>query len=182
MSLQATLFHPSLIGWMFARLLSIGSEVGVTENALLYFLGRDGSVSFNSISFLWGARSGALGETSLVMTVLGGGLLLMKKLVRPAVPFLFLLAALLVARAVSIEPTTVFFLTPTVWIAFFIVTDPESSPARYGAKQLYAALSGAAFVLATQAMGRPEAGLFSLIFMNATVPAIDRAWNKWIKP
>ena len=65
-------------------------------------------------------------------------------------------------------------MTPATVAAFFIVTDPETTPASLGGKQCFAFLTGVLFIVAIAKLGRPEAGLYLLLVTNACVPYIDR--------
>lgn len=130
---------------------------------------------------LLGFSSGSMGETSEVLVLLGAVFLLWRGIIRWEIP-----VSLLVTLAVlsSIFKTAnsdnyagfIFHLTSggVLLGAFFIATDPITSPISRVAKLIFGAGCGAVIFIIRSWGGFPEAVAFSVLFMNALTPLIDR--------
>lgn len=128
-----------------------------------------------------GNIGGCIGETSALALLVGGGVLIAYRLIRWEVPAAFIgtvgaLSAILWLTNADAHPTPLFhILTGGLFLgAFFMATDMVTSPM----SRLGAAIFGAGCGLITiviRAWGAyPEGVSFSILFMNALVPLIDR--------
>lgn len=135
---------------------------------------------FHTLSGLLGLGTGSMGETSAVL-ILGGGLfLLAKRIITWPVPVamigtLMALAALFhwIDPEVYLGPLVHLLSGATVLGAFFIATDPVTSPVTTRGQLLFGAGCGAlVFVIRTWA-GYPEGMAFAVMLMNALTPIID---------
>ncbi len=134
---------------------------------------------------LGGMRPGSLGETSALLLLAGGLVLLWRRVFTWHIPLAMLAAVALPAAALhALDPQR--YAGPEVHLlsgglmlgAWFIATDPVTSPSSRGGQLLFGAGCGAlTFVIRTWG-GYPEGVAFAVLLMNAVTPVIDR----YVKP
>lgn len=129
-----------------------------------------------------GFESGSIGETSAVLLLAGGLLLMVLRIISWHIP-VALLGTLGALAAVShaLDPTR-FAALPihllsgaAVLGAFFIATDYVTSPVSRSGQLLFGAGIGALTWVIRSLGGYPEGLAFAVVLMNALVPLIDRA-------
>jgi electron transport complex protein RnfD len=129
-----------------------------------------------------GSESGSMGETSAVLLLAGGLLLMVLRIITWHIP-VALLGTLAAMAAVShaIDPAR-FASMPihmlsgaAVLGAFFIATDYVTSPVSRSGQLLFGAGIGALTWVIRSLGGYPEGLAFAVVLMNALVPLIDRA-------
>jgi Na+-translocating ferredoxin:NAD+ oxidoreductase subunit D len=132
-----------------------------------------------------GNASGSLGEVSALLLLLGGLFLLWKRIITWHIP-VAMLGTLVALAAVShgLSPgrypgMEVHLLSgATLLGAFFIATDPVTSPVSPRGQLIFGAGCGLlVFVIRTWA-GYPEGVAFAVLLMNACTPLIDH----WFRP
>jgi RnfABCDGE-type electron transport complex D subunit len=136
-------------------------------------------------AMLGGLRPGSLGETSALLLLAGGVVLLWRRVFTWHVPVAMLAAVALPAAALhAIDPqryagAEVHLLSGGLMLgAWFIATDPVTSPGSRGGQLLFGAGCGLlTFVIRTWG-GYPEGVAFAVLLMNAVTPVIDR----YLKP
>jgi RnfABCDGE-type electron transport complex D subunit len=134
---------------------------------------------------LWGQRSGSLGETSALLILAGGVFLLARRIISWHAPVAMLAGVALPALLMNlIAPDhyagpLIHLLSGGVMLAaFFIVTDPVTSP-NTAAGQLLFGLGCGLLTYVIRTWGAyPEGVAFAVMLMNAATPLIDR----YIKP
>lgn len=145
-------------------------------HGLTTILGAD----YNPISFFTGHVAGSLGETSAVLILLGGMVLLLRRIISWHIP-LSMMATLAVCATlfnfVDTEryPNALYhlFSGATFLGAFFIATDLVTSPVTRAGQLIFGAGCGVlVFVIRTWA-GYPEGMAFAVMLMNGFTPVID---------
>jgi len=141
--------------------------------------------NFNIWDLFLGNTAGSLGETSAILLILGGLLLIAMRIITWHIPVALLLGILIPASiAHSMDPAR--FMSPmvhtmaasTLFGAFFIATDLVTSPSSKMGQIIYGAGTGfLIFVIRTWG-AYPEGMAFAVLLMNATTPLIDR----WVRP
>jgi RnfABCDGE-type electron transport complex D subunit len=134
---------------------------------------------------LWGRRSGSLGETSALLILAGGVFLLARRIISWHAPLAMLAGVALPALLMNlIAPDhyagpLIHLLSGGVMLAaFFIVTDPVTSP-NTAAGQLLFGLGCGLLTYVIRTWGAyPEGVAFAVMLMNAATPLIDR----YVKP
>ncbi len=129
----------------------------------------------------WGRRSGSLGETSALLILAGGVFLIARRIIGWHAPVAMLagvaLPALLmnlIAPAHYAGPLVHLLSGGVVLAAFFIVTDPVTSP-NTAAGQLLFGLGCGLLTYVIRTWGAyPEGVAFAVMLMNAATPLIDR--------
>ncbi|HEY0721619.1 MAG TPA: RnfABCDGE type electron transport complex subunit D [Gammaproteobacteria bacterium] len=134
--------------------------------------------SLSSISL--GTMSGSLGETSALLLLLGGLYLLVRRVISWHTPAAMLVTlAALSAVMHLIDPsryaTSLYHLLSggVMLGAFFIATDPVTSPSTPRGQLLYGAALGALVYVIRTFGGYPEGVAFAVLIMNAMSPLID---------
>ncbi len=131
-------------------------------------------------SFL-GMSAGSMGETSELLIIIGGLFLMWRRIIQWHIPVSMLatLAILSFIFNYSNEDSYadfIFHLTAggVLLGAFFIATDPITSPISGLAKLIFGAGCGLLIYIIRTWGGFPEAVAFSVLFMNSFTPLIDR--------
>ncbi len=138
------------------------------------------SDSFNSLNFAVGSVAGSLGETSAILILCGGLLLLYRGIISWHIPFSMMLSIVLLATifnwidAGSYPPALYHLLSgATLLGAFFIATDLVTSPITKTGQLIFGAGCGAlVFIIRTWA-AYPEGVAFAVMLMNGFTPMID---------
>jgi Na+-transporting NADH:ubiquinone oxidoreductase subunit B len=133
-----------------------------------------------------GSVSGSAGETSAVLIILGGVFLLFTRVAnwRTVVSmlgsFVILTGALIVGGAVAYPIPGVF--GPVIWHlfaggllfgAFYMATDPVTSPTTNAGKWLYGIIIGSTTVLIRNFTGYVEGITFAILLGNIVAPILD---------
>lgn len=132
-----------------------------------------------------GLTRGSLGETSAILVLAGGVWMIYKRLISWHIPVSML-------ATVAIFAGITHGLNPNkygdIWYhlssggillgAFFIATDPVTSPASKPGKLVFGAGCGLVSIIIRVWGGFPEGVAFAVCFMNTLTPLIDR----WMKP
>ena len=141
--------------------------------------------TYNPFNLALGTVSGSLGETSAILILAGGLLLLFLRIISWHIPVSMMLSLAVLASVfhfIDAEhyPDAMFHLLSgaTLLGAFFIATDLVTSPVTKKGQLLFGAGCGAlVFIIRTWA-GYPEGVAFAVLLMNAFTPMIDH----YIKP
>jgi len=136
---------------------------------------------FHPADMAWGLRTGSLGETSALLLLAGGLVLIWRQVITWAIPLAMLtgvaLPALL-AHALAPErfaDVTYHLLSGGVMLgAFFIATDPVTSPNARSGQLVFGFACGVLTWLIRTWGGYPEGVAFAVMLMNAATPVIDR--------
>lgn len=131
------------------------------------------------LAFL-GVTSGSLAESSALLLLLGGLYLLAKRAISWDIPLVMLATlTLLSAGFHMLEPERyadagVHLLAgSTLLAAFFIATDPSTSPATPLGRAIFAAGCALIIWIVRTYGGYPEASAFAVLLMNCCTPIID---------
>lgn len=166
--------------WLFSQhaALAVDGLSGATP------LAHDNLLASASPASQWplliGAHSGSLGETSALLLGLGGLWLLWRRQIPADLPVAVLLGALLPAAighllAPASYPSPLFELGSggLMLCAFFISTDPVTSPVTSRGRWLYGLGTGLLIWLIRRFGNTPEGVAFAVLLMNALTPLID---------
>lgn len=158
--------------------LAVDAVASATPLAALH----RGSLPAQTLEQLFlGQSAGSLGEASALMLIVGGGYLILRKVISPRIPAYYLgtVAALsLLTCPAGIERQ--------IWVAyqllsgglmlgaFFMATDYVTSPVTRWGQTLYAVGCGALTVLIRTFGSYPEGVCYAILIMNTTVCLVDR--------
>ena len=140
---------------------------------------------FQPTEMLLGQRGGSLGETSALLLLGGGLVLIWRRIITWHIPLAMLAGVALPALLASLiahgqYPGLAYHLLSGGLIlgAFFIASDPVTSPNSAAGQLLFGFACGLLTWLIRTWGGYPEGVAFAVMLMNAATPVIDR----YLKP
>ncbi len=140
---------------------------------------------YSPLDALWGNRAGSLGETAALFLLSGGLFLLAKRIITWHAPVAMLIGVIVPATIFStINPAQyggpLYHLLSGGLImgAFFIVTDPVTSPNTAKGQFIFGLGCGLLTWIIRTWGGYPEGVAFAVMLMNAVTPIIDH----YVKP
>jgi len=150
--------------------------VGLEQSLTGYYLPLDA---------LWGSRVGSMGETAAVLLLLGGLFLIARRIITWHAPVAMLLGVAVPALIFNLIDGN-HYAGPMVHLlsgglmlgAFFIVTDPVTSPNTVLGQFIFGLGCGLLTWIIRTWGGYPEGVAFAVLLMNAATPLIDQ----YIKP
>jgi len=129
----------------------------------------------------YGQVGGCVGETSALALLIGGLYLLARKTITIHTPLAVILATYIIAQTANllnpnanISPWAHLCSGGLLIGAFFIATDPVTSPLTTRGQWIFGIGVGGLTMLIRLAGGYPEGVMFSVLMMNALTPLIDR--------
>lgn len=132
-------------------------------------------------ALLLGLRNGCIGETCVVLLVLGGLFLIYKRIIDWVVPVTMIgtvgVLTWMFGGAhgfMSGDPIFHMMAGGLIIGAFFMATDMVTTPITRKGKVIFAAGAGALTVLIRLIGGYPEGVCYSILLMNCVTPLIDR--------
>ena len=190
------IFNPAMVGRAFVMISfatflgasgyqDAGSAVdAVTQATPLDTFKQGGGVAPLSALF-WGLTNGSLGETSAVACLVGGIYLCIRRTASWEIPAGVIAAVVVIGGIANLlqpgsEWTVLHHLLggSLLFGAFFIATDPCSSPLTGKGKMIFGIGVGAFIMLLRIFSGYPEGVMFAVLLMNSVTPLI----NRWTIP
>ncbi len=184
------IFNPALAGraflsvcypgemttWVLPTYFNIDAVTGASP------LGESFTYQFDKIdmyqNLLFGNTTGSLGETSALLIIIGGIILLAFRIIDWRIP-VFYLGTVALGSFLLGEDIIFQLLAGGLMIgAFFMATDYATSPVTGNGRIIFAAGVGILTILFRNFGPMPEGVCFSILIMNAFTPLID----KYIKP
>jgi len=190
--LGMNIFNPAMVGRAFVMIafagdlaasgyVDVGASVDIISQATPLTAIKQSGVATSLIKLLLGNTNGSLGETSALACVLGGIYLCWRRAASWEIPAGILTSTLILAGLANLtvisEPWTVLhhLLGGALFFgAFFIATDPVTSPITPSGKWIYGLGIGALIMLLRLYSGYPEGVMFAVLLMNALTPLINR--------
>lgn len=138
------------------------------------------SYDYSYLDAFLGFEAGSIGETSALALLIGGVFLLARHTITWHIPFSYIGTVLLLAaifNAVNPEqftpPLFHLFAGGLILCAFFMATDPVSSPVTPVGQVVFGIGCGVLTWSIRSFGGYPEGAMFAVLLMNCTVPLID---------
>lgn len=132
-----------------------------------------------------GNRSGSLGESSILLLLLGGLFLLLIGVIQWIIPVTVLGSTALFSLLLGMDPLFALLSGGVVLGAFFMATDYASSPLTPVGKVVFGCAIGLLVVLIRRFGGFPEGVTYAILIMNMAVPFLDKVRVKkygYVKP
>lgn len=130
------------------------------------------------MEMLLGVRSGSLGEVCALTLILGGLYLMIRRVISPAIPLVYVgtvACVMLIAWRGNLEFVAYELLGGGLLLgAVFMATDYTTSPINFKGKLVFAVGCGLITSLIRLFGNMPEGVSFSILFMNILVPHIER--------
>lgn len=153
------------------------SDAVTSATPLINFKGTH--VISNYASLLFGTAPGSIGETFRIGVIVGGLFLIVIKIADWRIPLSYLLSVGIFSFFGNIisgkfaPPLFQILAGGLLFGAFFMATDPVTSPLTAGGKWIYGVLLGIFTVLIRGLSGYAEGVMFAILLMNAISPLID---------
>lgn len=194
------IFNPALVGRIFITfafplimtmlwnepfITGLGGFVkynvdAVTSSTPLVNLKLNIASSYSYSDMLFGRAPGSLGETFRIGIIIGGAYLVYTKVANWRIPATYLATVLILSAAGNLlipsriaPPLFQLLSGGLLFGAFFMATDPVSSPFTIAGKWIYGILLGILTVIIRSFTGYVEGVMFSIILANAFAPLID---------
>jgi electron transport complex protein RnfD len=190
--LGMNIFNPAMVGRAFvmiafsARMAATGYVIpeaavdALSQATPLTAWQQSGDVTA-LLDLLAGTTNGSLGETSALACLAGGLYLCLRRTASWQIPAGVLLGALVAGGLanladLSADWTVLHHLLggSLLFGAFFIATDPVTSPLSPAGKWIYGAGIGVLVMVLRLFSGYPEGVMFAVLLMNAATPLINR--------
>ncbi len=190
------LFNPAMVGRAFVMIAFAGSmaasgfeklDTGVDAMSQATPLNAHqmNDVITPLTDLFWGTTNGSLGETSALACLLGGLYLIIRRTASWQIPAGMVAAVVMIGGLSDITGNsggwTVLhhiFGGAFLFGAFFIATDPVTSPLTAKGKWLFGFGVGILTMVLRLYSGYPEGVMFAILLMNAVTPLI----NRWMIP
>ncbi|RKY31402.1 MAG: electron transporter RnfD [Candidatus Omnitrophota bacterium] len=127
-----------------------------------------------------GTVPGSLGETSALALIIGGIYLLIRKVIDWRIPLTLLVTTVIISsifyflEPLNGSPLFHIFSGGFLLGAFFMATDPVTTPVTKKGRYIFGVGCGILIMVIRYFSGLPEGVMYSIIFMNALVPLINR--------
>jgi electron transport complex protein RnfD len=121
-----------------------------------------------------GNRAGSLGETSILLILAGGILLLGLGVIRFVIPLAILASTALFSWLLGMDPLLALLSGGVVFGAFFMATDYSTSPLTTKGQLLYGVGIGALIVIIRKYGAFPEGVTYAILIMNMLSPFLDK--------
>ncbi len=197
--LGQNIFNPAMVGRAFVMIAFAGlmgasgyiAEAGpgvpdaLTQATPMTAMRTTPAQVESLMGMLLGNINGSLGETSALAALLGGIYLCWRRTASWEIPLGTILAVAIIAGVQNLmnpgaEWTVLHHLLcgALLFGAFFIVTDPVSSPLTSKGKLIFGVAFGAMVMVLRLFSSYPEGVMFAVLLVNAVVPLI----NRWTIP
>lgn len=191
--LGMNIFNPAMVGRAFVMIAFAGdlaaagyvrlgsSSVDIISQATPLSAFKQAGVATSATMLFLGNTNGSLGETSALACLLGGIYLCYRRSASWEIPAGILAGTLLLAGLANLTdlagPWTVLHHLlggSLLFGAFFIATDPVTSPLTPQGKWIYGLGIGAITIILRLYSGYPEGVMFAVLLLNALTPLINR--------
>ncbi len=129
---------------------------------------------YSYIDLLLGRCGGSIGEVCAAALILGGIYLVIRKVISPIIPCVYLATAALMSLIVGLDPLYQLLSGGLMLGAIFMATDYTTSPVTKWGKVIFAVGCGIFTILLRAYSNMPEGVSFSILLMNILVPHIER--------
>ncbi len=182
------IFNPALVGRIFItiafpELMSARWQKPFTDAvtaATPLGLFKSGGQLTPLLDLLFGQVGGSMGELFRIGIIAGGLFLIVTRVANWRVPLAYLASVALfswignLAAPQTIAPPQFQLLAGGLLFgAFFMATDPVSSPSTKAGKYIFGLVCGIVTLLIRNFSGFSEGVMFSILFMNAFTPLVD---------
>jgi electron transport complex protein RnfD len=121
-----------------------------------------------------GNTAGCIGETSALLILIGGAFLIARGIINWRIPAIYIGVVALIALGFGEDPLFQILSGGLMLGAFFMATDYVTSPLTNRGKIIFSVALGLLTMIIRRFAGMPEGVCYSILFMNAITPLIDR--------
>jgi len=174
------LFNPAILGRLFIVLAFPGTmrpwlnPVDLTSTATPLQLFRAEAYETPIFNLFVGNVAGSIGETSVIALTLGFAWLVYKKVANWRIPAAISAVVAVVALIAGHNPLFHLFSGSLLLGAFFMATDPVTSPRTQNGRLIFGAAIGLGIMGMRFFSTFPEGTSFAILALNAAVPLLNR--------
>ncbi len=121
-----------------------------------------------------GNKAGCIGEVSALALLLGGVYLVVRRVIKPIAPLVFIGTVFLFSGALGADPFYQILSGGLMLGAIFMATDYATTPVTNWGKAVFGLGAGLLTVLIRQYGSYPEGVSFAILLMNILTPQIDK--------
>ena len=129
--------------------------------------------TYSYVDLLIGNHGGSMGETCAVAIILGGIYLVLRKVIAPTIPVIYIGTCGVLALLMGHNPVVQVLSGGIMLGAVFMATDYTTSPVTKWGKVIYALGCGVLTMLIRHYSNLPEGVSFSILLMNILTPLIE---------
>lgn len=165
------------------NIFSSNADAVTTATPLAFIKGNEGAAAASYTDLFFGNIPGCIGEVSALLILIGGMYLIFKKVIRPVIPFTFIITVglfgYLFDGGFMAGDFVYHILTGGVMlVGFFMATDYVTSPTTAKGEFIYALGAGIITGVIRLFGGYPEGVTYAVLIMNIVTPIID----KYVRP
>ncbi len=123
---------------------------------------------------LFGMHGGCIGEVSVIMIIIGGVYLMLRRVISPIIPFSFIGSVFILSWILGTNPVAAIFSGGVMLAAFFMATDYVTSPTFNLGKLVFGIGCGVITVVIRLYAALPEGVSYAVLLMNLVVPYINK--------
>lgn len=162
---QMSTWQPPLNYYMF--------RPDVISSATYFSAAQTGQELPSLLDMFLGIRSGSLGETCAAALMLGGGYLVVRKVISPLIPLCFIGTVGILSTLLGGQPLYQLMSGGLLLGAIFMSTDYTTSPITKKGKVIFGIGCGIVTVLIRFYAALPEGVSYAILLMNILVPHIE---------
>ncbi len=121
-----------------------------------------------------GVKAGCIGEVSALALLIGGVYLVVRKVIKPITPLVFIGTVFIFSGALGADPVYQILSGGLMIGAIFMATDYATTPVTNWGKVVFGLGAGILTVLIRQFGNYPEGVSFAILLMNILTPQIDK--------
>ncbi len=194
--LGMNIFNPAMVGRAFVMIAFASvmgasayedpqSMVDIISQATPLTALKQSAIPTAMGDLFFGMTNGSLGETSALACFIGGIFLCVRRTASWEIPASIIAAVVIIAGIADLVGSFSgdllmhhLFGGALLFGAFFIATDPVTSPLTFKGKIIFGAATGALIMIIRLFSGYPEGVMFAVLIMNSVTPLI----NRWTIP
>lgn len=155
------------------KLINAKEGIAMTASEIAKSLNLSSSTDLYT-QLILGNHAGCIGETSILLILLGFAYLLFKKVIDWRTPVTMMITAVAITAIGGINPILTLTSGGLAFGAVFMATDYVTSPVTPKGKLLFGAGCGLITGLIRLFSGMPEGVMYSILIMNAGVPFLNK--------
>lgn len=124
-----------------------------------------------------GNKAGCIGEVSGLALLIGGAYLMLRKVIKPITPLVYVGTVFLFSGALGQDPVYQILSGGLLLGALFMATDYATTPTTNWGKAIFGLGAGVITVLIRQYGSLPEGVSYAILLMNILTPQIDKFVN-----
>lgn len=127
------------------------------------------------LPLLWENTAGCVGEVSGLLLLIGGGILIWKRIIGWEIPVTYLGTMAVLSLALGLDPVFQVLAGGALLGAIFMATDYVTSPVTSKGRLVFGVMCGALTMILRVYSKAPEGVTSAILFMNMLTPLIDRS-------